>query len=145
MYLLIVCLFTKILTFHVLFKHGILWIVLLEIFLRFPPLTEQRYFVEEHSFTNETVFDGSSVAFSEIAATTEVSTLLKAFGLDVQRNLRNSHNIHVPFNCLSVYQNSYFPCTIQAWNSLDSVLTAENTWPILFSFFYSTTCIAISL
>jgi hypothetical protein len=26
MYLLIVCLFTKILTFHVLFKHGILWI-----------------------------------------------------------------------------------------------------------------------
>jgi hypothetical protein len=26
MYLLTVCLFTKILTFHVLFKHGILWI-----------------------------------------------------------------------------------------------------------------------
>ena len=31
-------LFTKILTFHVLFKHGILWIVLLEIFLFFPLL-----------------------------------------------------------------------------------------------------------
>ena len=40
MYLLTVCLFTKILTFHVLFKHGIHWIVLLEIFLRFPPLTK---------------------------------------------------------------------------------------------------------
>jgi hypothetical protein len=70
MYLLTVCLFTKILTFHVLFKHGILWIVL--------------------SFTNETVSDGSSVAFSEIAATTEVSTLLKAFGLDVQRHVKVS-------------------------------------------------------
>ena len=32
--------------------------------------------------------------------------------------------IHVPFNRLSVYQNSYFPCTIQAWNSLD--LTIRN-------------------
>ena len=31
-------LFTKILTFHVLFKDGILWIKLLEIFLRFPLL-----------------------------------------------------------------------------------------------------------
>ena len=38
---------------------------------------------------------------------------------NVNYNLRNSHNIHVPFNRLSVYQNSYFPCTIQAWNSLD--------------------------
>ena len=28
-------------------------------------------------------------------------------------NLRSSHNIHVPFNRMSVYQNSYFPCTIQ--------------------------------
>ena len=37
----------------------------------------------------------------------------------VNYNLRNSHNIHVPFNRLSVYQNSYFPCTIQAWNSLN--------------------------
>jgi hypothetical protein len=36
---------------------------------------------------------------------------------NVNYNLRNSHNIHVPFNRLSVYQNSYFPCTIQAWNS----------------------------
>jgi hypothetical protein len=53
-------------------------------------ISEQRYFVEEHSFTNETVSDGSSVAFSEIAATTEVSTLLKAFGLDVQRHVKVS-------------------------------------------------------
>ena len=43
---------------------------------------------------------------------------------NVNYNLRNSHNIHVPFNRLSVYQNSYFPCTIQAWNSLD--LTIRN-------------------
>jgi hypothetical protein len=42
----------------------------------------------------------------------------------VNYNLRNSHNIHVPFNRLSVYRNSYFPCTIQAWNSLD--LTIRN-------------------
>jgi hypothetical protein len=38
MYLLTICLFTNILTFHVLFKHGILLIVLLEFFLRFPLL-----------------------------------------------------------------------------------------------------------
>jgi hypothetical protein len=43
---------------------------------------------------------------------------------NVNYNLRNSHNIHLPFNRLSVYQNSYFPCTIQAWNSLD--LTIRN-------------------
>ena len=43
---------------------------------------------------------------------------------NVNFNLRNSHNIHVPFNRLSVYQNSYSPCTIQAWNSLD--LTIRN-------------------
>ena len=30
----------------------------------------------------------------------------------VNYNLRNSHNIHVPFNRLSVYQNSYFPCIL---------------------------------
>ena len=29
-------------------------------------------------------------------------------------NLRSSHNIHVLFKRLSVYHNSYFPCTIQA-------------------------------
>ena len=40
----------------------------------------------------------------------------------VNYNLRNSHNIHVPFNRLSVYQNSYFPCNIQAWNSLDHTI-----------------------
>ena len=50
-----------------------------------------------------------------------VSPLVAA---NVNYNLRNSHNIHVPFNPLSVYQNSYFPCTIQAWNSLD--LTIRN-------------------
>ena len=43
---------------------------------------------------------------------------------NVNYNLRNNHNIHVPFNRLSLYQNSYFPCTIQAWNSLD--LTIRN-------------------
>ena len=43
---------------------------------------------------------------------------------NVNYNLRNSHNIHVPFICLSVLQNSYFPCTIQPWNSLD--LTIRN-------------------
>ena len=43
---------------------------------------------------------------------------------NVNYNLRNSHNIHVPFNCLCVYQDSYFPCTIQASNSLD--LTIRN-------------------
>jgi hypothetical protein len=38
---------------------------------------------------------------------------------NVNLNLNNSHNMHAPFNHLSVYyQNSYFPCTIQAWNSL---------------------------
>ena len=31
---------------------------------------------------------------------------------NVNNNLRNSHNIHVPFNRLSVYQNSYFPCIL---------------------------------
>ena len=41
---------------------------------------------------------------------------------NVDYNLRNSHNIHVPFNRLSVYQNSYFPCTIQALNSLDRTI-----------------------
>jgi hypothetical protein len=41
---------------------------------------------------------------------------------NVNYNLHNSHNIHVPFNRLSVYQNSYFPCTIQAWNSLDRTI-----------------------
>jgi hypothetical protein len=41
---------------------------------------------------------------------------------NVNDNLRNSHNIHVPFNRLSVYKNSYFPCTIQAWNSLDRTI-----------------------
>ena len=41
---------------------------------------------------------------------------------NVNYNLRNSHNIHVPFNRLSVYQNAYFPCTIQAWNSLDRTI-----------------------
>ena len=50
---------------------------------------------------------------------------------NVNYNLRNSHNIHVPFNSLSVYQNSYFPCTIQAWNSLD--LTIRN-FPTFSSF-----------
>jgi hypothetical protein len=33
---------------------------------------------------------------------------------NVNYNLRNSHNIHVLFKRLSVYHNSYFPCTIQA-------------------------------
>ena len=42
---------------------------------------------------------------------------------NVNYNLRNSHNIHVPFNRVCL-QNSYFPCTIQAWNSLD--LTIRN-------------------
>jgi hypothetical protein len=37
-------------------------------------------------------------------------------------NLRNSHNIHVAFNRLSVYQNSYFPCTIQARNAFDRAI-----------------------
>ena len=41
---------------------------------------------------------------------------------NVNYNLRNSHNIDVPFNRLSVYQNSYFPCNIQAWNSLDHTI-----------------------
>ena len=41
---------------------------------------------------------------------------------NVNYNLRNSHNIHVPFKRLSVYQNAYFPCTIQAWNSLDRTI-----------------------
>ena len=41
---------------------------------------------------------------------------------NVNYNLRNSYNIHVPFNRLSVYQNSYFPCTIQVWNSLDRTI-----------------------
>ena len=41
---------------------------------------------------------------------------------NVNYNLRNSHNIHVPFNRLSVNQNSYFPCTIQTWNSLDCTI-----------------------
>ena len=38
---------------------------------------------------------------------------------NVNFNLNNSHNMHAPFKRLSVYyQHSYFPCTIQAWNSL---------------------------
>ena len=43
---------------------------------------------------------------------------------NVNYNLRNSHNIHVPLHRLSVYLNSYFPCTIPTWNSLD--LTIRN-------------------
>jgi hypothetical protein len=41
---------------------------------------------------------------------------------NVNYNLRNSHNIHVSLNRFSVYQNSYFPCTIQAWSSLDRTI-----------------------
>ena len=48
---------------------------------------------------------------------------------NVNYNLCNSHNIHVPFNRLSVYQNSYFPCTIQAWNSLDCTIRNLPTFP----------------
>jgi positive regulator of sigma E activity len=50
MYFLNVCLFTIILTFHVLFKHEILWIVLhvLEIVLRFPLLNQN---FSKHCFT----------------------------------------------------------------------------------------------
>ena len=47
---------------------------------------------------------------------------------NVNYNLRNSHNTHVPFNRLSVYQNSYFPCTIQAWNSLDHTIRNISTF-----------------
>jgi hypothetical protein len=50
--------------------------------------------------------------------------VLPLLAANVNYYLRNSHNINVPFNRLSVYQNSYFPCTIQAWNSLD--LTIRN-------------------
>jgi hypothetical protein len=42
----------------------------------------------------------------------------------VNYNLRSSHNIYVPFNRLSVFQISYFPCTLKEWNSLD--LTIRN-------------------
>ena len=45
---------------------------------------------------------------------------------NVNYNLRNSHNIHVLFKRLSVYHNSYFPCTIQAWNSLDRTTCIRN-------------------
>ena len=48
---------------------------------------------------------------------------------NVNYNLCNSHNIHVPFNRLSVYQNSYFPWTIQAWNSLDRTIRNLPTFP----------------
>ena len=42
---------------------------------------------------------------------------------NVHYNLRNSHNIHVPFNRLSVYQILIFRVLlIQAWNSLDRTI-----------------------
>ena len=47
---------------------------------------------------------------------------------NVNYNLRNSHNIHVPFNLLSVYQNSFFLCTIQARNSLDRTIRNLSTF-----------------
>ena len=34
-------------------------------------------------------------------------------------NLRNRHNITIPLNRLSIYQRSYFPSTIQLWNSMN--------------------------
>ena len=40
----------------------------------------------------------------------------------VNYNLRSHHNIYVPFNRLSVFQISYFPCTIKEWNSLDLII-----------------------
>jgi hypothetical protein len=60
---------------------------------------------------------------------------------NVNYNLRNSHNIHVPFNRLSVYHNCYFPCTIQAWNSLD--LTIRNL--PTFSSFKMEGCVRLSI
>lgn len=94
-------------------------------------ISEQRYFVEEHSFTNETVSSGSSVAFSDIAATTEVSTLLKAFGLDVQRHIK----VYTVVKC---NEEIIFGTNINK-QKLYFVLTAQNTWPIIF-IFYSITC-----
>ena len=34
-------------------------------------------------------------------------------------NLRNRHNINIPLNRLSVYQQSFFPSSITLWNELD--------------------------
>jgi hypothetical protein len=63
----------------------------------------------------------TSEAYSKIGRNKEAPDYLYELvpplvAANVNYNLRNSHNIHILFNRLSVYQNSYFPCTIQAWN-----------------------------
>jgi hypothetical protein len=46
---------------------------------------------------------------------------------NVNYNLRNSHNIHVPFNRLSVYQNSYFPCLCICTGDSEILLKSNST------------------
>ncbi|XP_052075917.1 synaptonemal complex protein 3-like [Mytilus californianus] len=48
---------------------------------------EQKYMVEEQIYSNDIVSDRSSEILSDVDPTTEVSTLLKAFGIDVQRHI----------------------------------------------------------
>ncbi|XP_063412603.1 uncharacterized protein LOC134695306 [Mytilus trossulus] len=48
---------------------------------------EQKYMVEEQMYSSEMVSDRSSEILSDVDPTTEVSTLLKAFGIDVQRHI----------------------------------------------------------
>ncbi|CAC5407512.1 unnamed protein product [Mytilus coruscus] len=48
---------------------------------------EQKYMVEEQICSNDIVSDRSSEILSDVDPTTEVSTLLKAFGIDVQRHI----------------------------------------------------------
>ncbi|CAG2203875.1 unnamed protein product [Mytilus edulis] len=48
---------------------------------------EQKYMVEEQMYSSDMVSDRSSEILSDVDPTTEVSTLLKAFGIDVQRHI----------------------------------------------------------
>lgn len=50
-------------------------------------IPEQKYMVEEQMYSSDMVSDRSSEILSDVDPTTEVSTLLKAFGIDVQRHI----------------------------------------------------------
>ena len=42
-------------------------------------------------------------------------------------NLRNTHNIKVPFSRLEILKRSFFPRTARLWNSLDSIIRDANS------------------
>jgi hypothetical protein len=82
-----------------------------------------KYFLHKFWISCERIHPLSNI-LTNIVKWWNVSLLLRLLYVFLAVQIRSNHNIHVPFNLLSVYQHSYFPCTIQAWNSLD--LTNRN-------------------